>query len=748
MVLCRTKASRIESNAPCVKNWSVGVTRLKQHIAQITGQTTSCPKATKEDQLKCRNAINEGKLKKQGKRQHDEAIRSEVRLDSNESLEDDEVHDDSMKEPNVFGPMDNFANTVNPEQSLKKKVKGKNVELSNSIRKERMWMTKKYVARWAYESAIPFHAFEKDSFKMLLEVVGQFGPGLPPPTRYELSTPLLKEEVERTKNLVKRNEKEWKDEGCSIMTDAWSDRKRRSIMNLCVNSRMGTVFLSSKECSGEAHTSEYIYEYVDACIQEVGAEHVVQIVTDNASNNMGAAALLKVTRPKIFWTSCATHTINLMLEGIGALPRFKKILDQAKKLTIFIYSHHKTLAMMRDFTKRKDIVRPGVTRFASSFLTLQSLSEKKEQLRHMFSSTKWEECRFSGTVKGKAAFATVLSTAFWAGVTLCLKVFTPLVKVLRMVDADWKPSMGFVYGEMIKAKEEIKAVLGDNKKAYEPIIKIIEKKMKGRLDTVLHLMAYLLNPYYFYKNTEIQHDPDVSDAVLAFFEIILAGDLEMQLEVTNVEMPKYKKQMDRFGKELAISACEVNNEKYDPANWWGTFGGATPNLKKVAMRILSLTSSSSGCERNWSTFEGIHTKKRNRLEASKLNNLVYVQFNSNLTEKAKRRKARDVEVLLSNDGNMAQEWIVECDGDGNRNRDEEVEVQDQQDQEAQWEVIGEAMEADEYLQPRQSSRTTTKTTQRELFDEEFESGSEEVVYEEGDYESDGVKIIEGCGDED
>ncbi|GJU68505.1 putative transcription factor/ chromatin remodeling BED-type(Zn) family protein [Tanacetum coccineum] len=557
----------------CEKLVSGGITRLKQHIAQITGQTTSCSKATKEDQLKCRNAINEGKMKKQAKRQHDEAIRSEVRLDS--SLEDDEVHDHSMKEPNVFGPMDNFANILNPEQSLEK-GKGKKVELSNAIRKERMWMTKKCVARWAYESTIPFHAFEKDSFKMLLEVVGQFGPGLPPPTRYELSTPLLKEEVERTKNLVKRNKKEWKDEGCSIMTDAWSDQKRRSIMNLCVNSRMGTVFLSSKECSSEAHTSEYIYEYVDAYIQEVGAEHVVQIVTDNAYNNMGAAALLKVTRPKIFWTSCATHTINLMLE----------------------------------------------------------------------------------------------------------------------VDADWKLSMGFVYGEMIKAKKEIKAVLGDNKKAYEPIIKIIEKKMKGILDTVLHLMAYLLNPYYFYKDTEIQHDPDVSDAVLAFFEIILAGDLEMQLEVTNVEMPKYKKQMDRFGKELAIFACKI------------------------------------------------HTEKRNRLEASKLNNLFYVQFNSNLTKKAKRRKARDVEVLLSNNSNMAQEWIVECDGDGNRNKDEEVEVQDQQDQEVQWEVIGEAMEADEYLQPQQSSRTTTKTTQRELFDEEFEFGSEEVVYEEGDYESDGVEIIE------
>lgn len=90
-------------------------------------------------------------------------------------------------------------------------------------------------------------------------------------------------------------------------------------MNLCVNSRMGTVFLSFKECSGEAHTNEYIYEYVDADIQEVGVEHVAQIVTDNASNNMGASTLLKVTRPKIFWASCATHTINLMLEGTSII---------------------------------------------------------------------------------------------------------------------------------------------------------------------------------------------------------------------------------------------------------------------------------------------------------------------------------------------------------------------------------------------------------------------------------------------
>ena len=132
----------------------------------------------------------------------------------------------------------------------------------------------------------------------------------------------------------------------------------------------------------------------------------------------------------------------------------------------------------------------------------------------------------------------------------------------------------------------------------------------------------------------------------------------------------------------------------------------------------------------------IHTKKRNRLDASRMNNLVYVKFNTDLDEKANRRKDRNVELLLSNDDRMAQEWVADCDGDG----DKEAEVQT--DSEAHWEAVGAAMEADEYLQPRQSSRTATKTTPRELFDDDFESGSEEEIYEEGDYESDGVNIMQ------
>ena len=40
--------------------------------------------------------------------------------------------------------------------------------------------------------------------------------------------------------------------------------------------------------------------------------------------------------------------------------------------------------------------------------------------------------------------------------------------------------------------------------------------------------------------------------------------------------------------------------------------------------------SSSGCERNWSTFALVHTKLRNRLSYDKLHKLVFVHYNLKL----------------------------------------------------------------------------------------------------------------------
>jgi hypothetical protein len=50
------------------------------------------------------------------------------------------------------------------------------------------------------------------------------------------------------------------------------------------------------------------------------------------------------------------------------------------------------------------------------------------------------------------------------------------------------------------------------------------------------------------------------------------------------------------------------------AQWWAMFGIDTSSLQGITLRLISQCSS-SGCERNWSTFALIHTKVHNRLSS-------------------------------------------------------------------------------------------------------------------------------------
>ena len=150
--------------------------------------------------------------------------------------------------------------------SASKKMKQQNV--NDVIFMKRLLEVHQYFARCVYEAEIPFNSIDDDSSERFVEALGQYGPGYTPHFQYQLREPLLKGEVERTKEILKTQEEEWKNNGCSIITDAWSDRKRRSIMNLYVNCKLGTTFLSSKEALDDAHTGQYIFDYVNECIKE------------------------------------------------------------------------------------------------------------------------------------------------------------------------------------------------------------------------------------------------------------------------------------------------------------------------------------------------------------------------------------------------------------------------------------------------------------------------------------------------
>ena len=70
------------------------------------------------------------------------------------------------------------------------------------------------------------------------------------------------------------------------------------------------------------------------------------------------------------------------------------MINNARKITNFIYNHGWLLVQIRKYCGG-DIVRPGATRFAANYITLDSFLKKRVDLKKLFMSDEWTQHKLS-----------------------------------------------------------------------------------------------------------------------------------------------------------------------------------------------------------------------------------------------------------------------------------------------------------------------------------------------------------------
>ncbi|WOL10780.1 hypothetical protein Cni_G19539 [Canna indica] len=234
-----------------------------------------------------------------------------------------------------------------------------------------------------------------------------------------------------------------------------------------------------------------------------------------------------------------------------------------------------------------------------------------------------------------------------------LKAMGPLVRVLHLVDNERKPTMSYLYEAMDRANEAITSAFNGREEKYKDIFKIIDDIWECQLHHPLHAVGHFLNLRFFYDDPNIEFDSEVTSGHYACIEK-LVSDQNVQVKIMD-ELSLYKKAEGLFGFSLAIKTRKMKA----PAEWWSLYGSTAPNLQKLAIKILSLTCSASGCERNWS----IHTKSWNKLEVQKLNDLVFVKYNQVL--KARYDCKDTMDLIALEDIDDSHEWLLGTMGEGN-----------------------------------------------------------------------------------
>ncbi|XP_074375325.1 uncharacterized protein LOC141717112 [Apium graveolens] len=256
-----------------------------------------------------------------------------------------------------------------------------------------------------------------------------------------------------------------------------------------------------------------------------------------------------------------------------------------------------------------------------AFLTLDRIHNQQANLRFFFSSNEWLESKYSKERSGKDVAEIVFMPSFWNNVVFSLNVVGPLVQVLRLVDEEKKPAMGYIYEAMDRANEAITKSFKKVEKKYSHIYEIIDERWNVQLHQPLHAAGYYLNPEFYSTNLDIESDHEVINGLYTCIEKMVPSQTEQDRIADQISL--YRNADNLFG----ISMARRQRSSKSPAEWWISYGGCVPDLQKLAIKIHSFTCSSSGCERNWSTFQHLHSKKRNRLAQQRLNDLVFVKYN-------------------------------------------------------------------------------------------------------------------------
>ncbi|XP_022894133.1 uncharacterized protein LOC111408626 [Olea europaea var. sylvestris] len=574
-----------------------GINRVKQHLAGMKGDVDSCRKVPPDVRFKMKENLDVFAAKK---------------CKTQEILDEYLGDDDDVQE--IFPPNSKGKGTVVGKNERKERGI-KHLKQQNGIgsyfmprtgpgnqptiksvlqSKEAIEKCDLTLSKWMIDSCIPFNAVNYVYYQQSIDAIASMGPSYKGPNFHSLRGYLLAKNVKEVQNYVESYRSTWKTTGCTIMADGWTDQCRRTLINFLVYCPKGTIFLKSVDASNESKSANMLYKLFRDVVLFVGSEYVVHMVTDNAANYVAASRLLEQEFQTLFWSPCVAHCINLMFHDIGKLDEVSNIVSQASKITTYIYNHCYPLHLMRKFTGGKEILRPAPTCFTTNFIALQSILIQKDPLRAMVTSREWTLSAYAKESKGKRFVDDVLDPVFWKECATIVQLTEPLVRVLRIVDSDEKPSMGYLYEAIHVAKSEMEHRFQRRKNRIAPYLQIIQNRWDSQLRKNLHAAGYWLNPSFQYDNLDMENHKQTILGLLDVIERYAYDQPDLRSKLTG-EMRLFRQAQGDFGRLSAVA----DRHKMAPDEWWMCYGSSTPNLQTLAIRVLSQTCSSSGCERNW-----------------------------------------------------------------------------------------------------------------------------------------------------
>jgi hypothetical protein len=457
-----------------------------------------------------------------------------------------------------------------------------------------------------FAAGVPFSFLEND---YVIQFFQQLRPAFKLPNRKKLANELLDDVFDGVK--AECNEQILQAKSLTMVSDGWSNINRESVQNFVICTPK-PLFFDAIYSGEESHTAKWVADEIIKQMEIVDINKFSAVITDTASVMKAAWRIIEKSYPNIVCLGCNSHVMNLLIGDILKIDQIKSVVENAKKLVNYFKGHVQAAAKLKriqkeNYSKEIALVLPALTRWGTHLACFQSLQNSKTALEQALMDVKIRQ-NMDLTLR-----AHILSDNFWEDLNIITKIMEPMVSALKLFESDTS-ILSTVYSYFKKVMDQINQI---DCNFSDKLQELITNRWEYTYHPIM-MTAYMLDPQFL---EESKNNGIESTGYAEFTTFINKKFNQEEAVELFAELVNFRNKNSPYDNEIIWKSANILNSSL----WWQSW--STSKLQQLAIKVLSIPTSSAAAERNFSTFGFIHNKIRNRLKNDRVKKLVYIYGN-------------------------------------------------------------------------------------------------------------------------
>ena len=467
----------------------------------------------------------------------------------------------------------------------------------------------------------------------------------PPPTRVQIKSAQAELAASLRDQVIAKLKDYSRTSPISLAIDGWTNTRHHKVTNLLCLCGGQAYYWCSIVNRYERNTAKWLLSPISKAIAELvnHGVRVVALVADNEAVNGKLHQLLVPTFPFLILSSCAAHTVQLCVNRALHVHGIREIMRTME-------------GVIRQFRQGK---QSKALRLQLANLQRQAGGEASVRCLVIPCDTRWSSHRAAGNrLLQLHKFVDMCNLAeppidsFWLELKQLMDFLHPFQIATDVIQAD-NSTLYSVWLQFCTLLQYIDAVPSTSpfSPAMGSVHNIIVENWERHVNKpAAHCCAW----FSFDDSVRQLSAPDLTAARIWFvnYAVIYAKQYKLLPEIsddilrgmiqafwgqfTGRVVGTAFQDLDQLvasmkASQLATSRRLVDGEwcgTWHPASVWHTLLSEVPLFAHPVIAVLCVAGSEAAVERSFSAQDAVHTKKRNRLSDSSVQDEMYIRFNS------------------------------------------------------------------------------------------------------------------------